>query len=168
MALREIAHTSEAERGKLRADRYAAGRAAAEPSSEYRRLLRGIRTESSRSCAGDIWHNLGCAYPVYFGFPEAADCYAKAYERSGNPQSLRECLYARACAGNVDGLVAAAEEFGADAEELSDIRRTLRDAVRTVDREIAAPGQTSGDKKSYQPAESLTEWKNTYRKNCRV
>lgn len=167
MGLREMAYKSKAERGKLRADRYAAGGRLRYAVYEYRRLLAEWDGENEILC-GDIWHNLGCACARMFLFEEAADCYAKAYGKNRNPQSLQECLYARACAGNVDGLVAAAKEFGADAEELSDIRRTLRDAARTVDGEMTAQGQTSGDKKETSASRTVTEWKDTYRKNCRV
>ena len=96
MGLREMAYKSKAERGKLRADRYAAGGRLRYAVYEYRRLLAEWDGENEILC-GDIWHNLGCACARMFLFEEAADCYAKAYGKNRNPQSLQECLYARAC-----------------------------------------------------------------------
>ena len=100
-------------------------------------------TPRTISLCGDIWHDLAAPAPVCFCLRRRRTVMRRRTGKTGIHSPCQECLYARACAGNVDGLVAAAKEFGADAE-LSDIRRTLRDAARTVDGEIAVSGQTSG------------------------
>ena len=46
---------------------------------------------------GAVWHNLGTAYARLFLFEQAADCYARAYEKSSDKESLEECLMACRC-----------------------------------------------------------------------
>ena len=158
--LQELAHTSGEERKKLRADRYAAEGYALRAICEYRRLLRE-QEEPSSSFTGSIWHNLGCAYAALFWFSKAAECFERAYECSGNRESVKQCLFACFCAKDETLEKEAAEAFGMQPEELLAIKRDFLEIKR-------ARGGQQETECAEAVEEILTEWKNAYRKNCSV
>lgn len=158
--LQELAHTSGEERKKLRADRYAAEGYALRAICEYRRLLRE-QEEPSSSFTGSIWHNLGCAYAALFWFSKAAECFERAYECSGNRESVKQCLFACFCAKDETLEKEAAEAFGMQPEELIAIKRDFLEIKR-------AWGEQPETECAEAVEEVLTEWKNAYRKNCSV
>ena len=94
-ALAGLMNKSEYECRKIRADRYAANGRYASAISEYRRLL--DTEEKNEILIGSVWHNMGTAYARLLLFPEAADCFFRAYQKNANPESVRECLYAYRC-----------------------------------------------------------------------
>ena len=158
--LQELAHTSGEERKKLRADRYAAEGYALRAICEYRRLLRE-QEEPSSSFTGSIWHNLGCAYAALFWFSKAAERFERAYECSGNRESVKQCLFACFCAKDETLEKEAAEAFGMQPEELLAIKRDFLEIKR-------ARGGQQETECAEAVEEILTEWKNAYRKNCSV
>lgn len=158
--LQELAHTSGEERKKLRADRYAAEGYALRAICEYRRLLRE-QEEPSSAFTGSIWHNLGCAYAALFWFSKAAECFERAYECSGNRESVKQCLFACFCAKDETLEKEAAEVFGMQPEELLAIKRDFLEIKR-------ARGEQPETECAEAAEEVLTEWKNAYRKNCSV
>ncbi len=163
--LQELAHTSEEERKKLRADRYAAEGRTLRAICEYHRLLRD-KEEPSSAFTGSIWHNLGCAYAALFWFSRAADCFGRAYECSGNRESVKQCLFACFCAEDETLEKKAAEAFGMQTEELLAVKRDFLE-IKRAQREQQET--ECGDMTSYKAVEEvLTEWKNAYRKNCSV
>ena len=155
----ELEHKSEYECSKIRADRYVTNGRYAAAVSAYRALLADQEAENP-ILVGNVWHNMGKAYTGLFRFREAADCYRKAYGLNENPESLRECLYAYRCLHDDDGFRNTAAEW---AHRLSELSRTeeIRQFEEQVDG-LFADGQED------EIAGMLAEWKDTYRKNCRI
>lgn len=94
--LQEMEHKSAFECGKIKADRFLENRKYVSSIAEYRKLLQSCETEMPQM-VGAVWHNLGTAYARLFLFEQAADCYARAYEKSSDKESLKECLMACRC-----------------------------------------------------------------------
>ena len=149
-ALAGLMNKSEYECRKIRADRYAANGRYASAISEYRRLL--DTEEKNEILIGSVWHNMGTAYARLLLFPEAADCFFRAYQKNANPESVRECLYAYRCMRDEKGFKKASELCGLTGEE-------------AFGEELDELFETGDTGKLY---EFVKEWKDTYRKNCRM
>lgn len=167
--LREMEHKSPYECAKLRADRYMENQKYNRAIREYRRLLH-MPEDRNPLVVGAVWHNLGCAYARLFQFSDAIDCFEAAYEKNQNPESLRECLYACRCLWDEGRFEEIARKYGLSDAEVSDIGRSFseavqQDAVKASEEEIEALFREKGEQ---QIAGLLDEWKNTYRKNCRI
>lgn len=169
LVLKDMENKSEFERMKMKADRYVENRRYISAISEYHMLLEK-KDESNEILLGNIWHNLGRAYAGVFFFKEAAECFAHGYELNGNPETMRECLYAYRCMRDEAGYKEAAQRYGVKAEELMDISRTLTAASRTEN--IRGFEQQLEElflkNKEQEIGAIVTEWKETYRKNCRI
>ena len=165
----ELEHKSEYECSKIRADRYVTNGRYAAAVSAYRALLADQEAENP-ILVGNVWHNMGKAYTGLFRFREAADCYRKAYGLNENPESLRECLYAYRCLHDDDGFKNTAAECGMTAEEATEAAHRLSELSRTEEiRQFEE--QVDGlfaDGQEDEIAGMLAEWKDTYRKNCRI
>lgn len=168
-ALTELEHKSEYECGKMRADRYIQNKRYLSGISEYRRLLAG-KDEKNEVLVGNVWHNLGKAYACLFLFREAADCFKQAYERNQNPESLRECLYAHRLLQDEKGFRETAKEYGLSEEEIMDLGREFTEKVRTEDiRQFEAQiEELFAEGEEQEICRLVDEWKETYRKNCRI
>lgn len=168
-ALSERENKSEYECIKLKADRYVENKRYISGIYEYRRLL-GMKEEKNEVLVGNVWHNLGKAYASLFLFGEAAECLRQAYALNQNPESLRECLYACRCMHDEKRFREIAEENGIPEEEMGEIARELTKKSRMEDigqfeqrlEELFAEG------KEQEVRMILDDWKDTYRKNCRI
>lgn len=167
--LKDMEHKSEFECIKMKADRYTENHRYINAIYEYRKLL-NRKDEPNEILIGNVWHNLGCAYAGLFLFREAATCYKRAYVLNENPESMRECLYTYRCMHDEQGFRETAKELGVEEEMLLDIGRTLKETSRMEDicqfeqhlEELAAM------EKKQEIGGILAEWKDTYRKNCRI
>lgn len=159
----------ELERMKLKADRYVENRRYISAIHEYRMLLER-KDLSNEILIGNIWHNLGRAYVGVFLFQEAAECFAQGYELNENPETLREYLYACRYLCDEEEYKTAALRFGVEAEVLMDVSTTLRTVSRTE--EILAFEQQLeklfAENDRLKIGAIVTEWKEAYRKNCRI
>ena len=160
---------SEYECQKLRADRYAENGRYINAIYEYRKLLRRD-DEKNVVLIGNVWHNLGRAYAGIFQFEEAVTCFTKAYELNENPESLRESLYACRCMQDEMRYQQIVKKAGLSDEESGDIKAKLTQASRM---EEIRQFETQVDEwiqkgATGQLGEILEEWKNAYRKNCRI
>lgn len=167
-ALAGLMNKSEYECRKIRADRYAANGRYASAIIEYRRLL--DTEEKNEILIGSVWHNMGTAYARLLLFPEAADCFFRAYQKNANPESVRECLYAYRCMRDEKGFKKASELCGLTGEEAAEIGRELSeisrmDRIGAFGEELDELFETGDTGKLY---EFVKEWKDTYRKNCRM
>lgn len=168
-ALTRRQNQSEYECIKMKADRYIENKRYISGIYEYRRLL-GMKEEKNEVLVGNVWHNLGKAYAALFLFEEAAACLRQAYELNQNPESLRECLYAYRCMQDETRFRETAEENGLSEEERVDVERALTKESRTEDieqfelrlEELFASGNEP------EIGALLEDWKDTYRKNCRI
>ncbi len=167
--LTELETKSEYEHRKLKADRYVENKRYPAAILEYRRLLEHVQ-EQSPALVGNVWHNLGKAYVGIFLYQEAVQCFRKAFELNQNQESLRECLYACRCCGDEQAFAEIAAQGGMTEKEQQWIDRELEGKRRTGDLEqfeIRLEQLFEGD--AAQEILRITEeWKDAYRKNCRV
>lgn len=165
----EMEHKSEYECGKIRADRYMQNGRYVNGIYEYRKLLQN-ENEKNPVLIGAVWHNMGCAYAKLFLFKEAADCYQKAYEQNGSKESLRECLYAYRCLLDKEGFDRTAKEYGLGEEEIKEIENRLHmvsgmEEIREFEQglnDLFLAGREA------EINTQIDEWKDTYRKNCKI
>ena len=168
-ALKELETKSEYECGKLRADRYVERGRYVSAIAEYHKLLEDSR-EQAPVLVGNVWHNLGKAYAGLFLFREAADCFRSAYEYNQNQESLRECLYACRCMRDEDAFQEAASWGGLTEKELLWVGRELTGKSRMEDIEqfeMQLEEMFAGEDEP-KIRRLVEEWKDTYRKNCRI
>lgn len=168
LVLQDMEQKSEFECRKLRADRYMENKRYINAIYEYRKLLR--EDEKNVVLVGNVWHNLGKAYVSLFLFDEAVVCYRKAYELNENPESLRECLYACRCMHDEVQFDQIAEKVQLSEQEICACKERLTQASRMDDIkafEIQLDEWNRGDKRQ-EFERMLGEWKDTYRKNCRI
>lgn len=167
--MQKMAQIPDNQRGKIKGDRYMQKQRYADSIREYRKLL-AAPEEKSPDFLGKVWHNLGCAYARLFLFQEAADCYLRAYAFSKETESLAEALAAYRCNGDRAGMENLAEKCSIETEKIKEMEDKIQRAVS--DEEVQAVIQklnglfVSGN--ASEIMEVLTEWKNTYRKNCRM
>lgn len=168
-ALTELSYKSDYECGKLRADRLIQNKRYLSGIHEYRRLL-AEKEEKNEVLVGNVWHNLGRAYACLFLFREAADCFKQAYERNQNPESLRECLYACRCMQDEKSFRETAEEYGLSEEQIMDLSREFTELSRMEEiRQFEAQiEELFAEGREQDICRLVEEWKDTYRKNCRI
>ena len=65
--------------------------------------------------AGNIYHNMGCAYARLFQMDEACACFRKAYEILHTKDALMTCLYGVYLKDGEEAYARLAEEFRVDA-----------------------------------------------------
>lgn len=168
-ALEEMENKSEYECCKIKADRYVMNQRYVNAIYEYRRLLR-MKEEKNEILVGNVWHNLGKAYACLFLFREAAASFKRAYELNQNPESLRECLYACLCMRDEKSFDRVAEKNNLTEEKIRQIRcdfseMSMSEEIRQFQDHIEELFAAGEDQKIYALAD---EWKDTYRKNCRI
>lgn len=79
-AMADFENKSETECAKIRADRLLERRRYRACILEYKKILE--HPKASGEFAGNIFHNMGCAYAGLFLFRQAADCYERAYRQN--------------------------------------------------------------------------------------
>lgn len=174
--LREMEHKTEFECCKIRADRYMENRQYVKGIKEYRRMLQMEETTEYPLLTGNVWHNLGTAYARLFLFPDAAACLKQAYQLNQNPKSLQASLYAYRCMHDEENFLKAAWENCIDEEERAVLCSRLTEVSR-MDKIQEFETKLEDMALSLTQAENLQEtaiygildeWKNEYRKNCRI
>ncbi len=122
----------EFELGKLRGDRFLQNKKYLRGIREYEKLIAlSEMAACSTKLLGNVWHNLGTAYAQLFLFGEAAECFAKAYERNQNDDSFLAWQRAEALAredGSAWQESAARPEGGWDAY-LEELKTAYRESV---------------------------------------
>lgn len=91
--IQELEHKSEAEKGKLRADRLMKKQRYTAAITEYKKILEREDLSSNPVLEGNILHNIGTAYVGLFLFDQAAEYYGAAYGKNNNQESLKDELY---------------------------------------------------------------------------
>lgn len=168
-ALAALMNKSEYECKKIRADRYAANGRYESAIREYRKLL-DTEGEKNEILVGNVWHNMGMAYARLFLFPEAADCFFRAYQMNANPESVRECLYAYRCMRDEKGFIKAAEICHLTGEEAAEIGGRLSEisrmeGIREFEERLDALFAAGDVQKLHG---FMAQWLDSYRKNCRI
>lgn len=132
-----LENKDEFERRKLKADRLLQNKKYVRSIQEYHRLIEMGEGGSSSELEGDIWHNLGVAHAGLFLFPEAAECFLKAYKKNMRRESLQayEDALELAEAAEQEAETALPAAMTADAEDLKDTDwkeclRELKEAYR--------------------------------------
>ena len=150
--VKEMEEKSDFECNKVRADRLMEKEKYLSSIYEYKNLLNSNEAgEQSKELIGNIWHNLGTAYARLFLFKEAANCYEKAYELNGNPESEDARLMAERFLSGEEGLIQAPEEFVNKLEAIAMLN-------------------SGTQKRQYRKAISdvIFNWKEEYRRICRI
>lgn len=166
--LQEIEHKSAFECGKIRADRYLENQKYISSIYEYRKLLQSDENETPRMI-GAVWHNLGTAYARLFLFDQAAECYARAYEKNNDKESMRECLLACRCNHDEKTFERMMENFKLSQEAAKAITDELGKCSRSEEicqYESMLDESDAGDEAMWET--QLEEWKKQYRKDCMV
>ena len=166
--LQEMEHKSAFECGKIKADRFLENRKYVSSIAEYRKLLQSCETEMPQM-VGAVWHNLGTAYARLFLFEQAADCYARAYEKSSDKESLKECLMACRCNHDERAFERRREYFKIAPEKAKKIADELSSCSRSdaiCQFETMLDEWDPGDENVWET--QLEEWKKQYRKDCMV
>lgn len=167
--LKDMEHKSEFECIKMKADRYVKNQRYINAIYEYRKLL-NRKDVPNEILLGNVWHNLGTSYAGLFLFQEAVQCYKQAYRLNENPESMRECLYACRCMRDEKLFRDTAAELNVEEEEVLAVGRTLKEASRMEDicqfeRQLEELFAMNQDQKI---SDIVTEWEDTYRKNCKI
>lgn len=177
-ALQEMEHKTDFECGKIRADRYMENRRYVRAVDEYRRLLREAARKDREGeredpvLTGNVWHNLGTAYARMFFFEKAAGCYSHAWELNQNRQSLYACLMAYRCMKDERGFRRKAARESLGEAEMERVAGQLRDIAGSaeagqLDEPLDEMFEDGGP--GLRRAEALLEeWKEEYRKNCKL
>ena len=145
---------------------------------EYRRLLKKAMEQGEGEnpadpvAAGAVWHNLGTAYARLFLFEKAADCYRHAYALNGNPKSMKECLAACRCLGDEQEFKRKASAVRLSGEELQELEEELSRAgssaqIQDLQKELEDAFLTK-EPGMAKVTELLEEWREEYRRNCKV
>ena len=157
---------------KLKADQYLLHGKYAFAAAEYRHLLKPEnQNKMTDELRGALYHNQGVAYARSFLFPEAAECFLKAWEQYPAGESRQAYLY---CLNFMDGSERF-EETGAgqkiDFETMKSVLEKFeeisRDPSLYQERGRVSAGQ-GGDLTAAQAKENvwLTEsWKEAYLKS---
>jgi len=104
-----------------------------------------------------------------FLFEQAADCYARAYEKSSDKESLKECLMACRCNHDERAFERRREYFKIAPEEAKKIADELSSCSRSdaiCQFETMLDEWDPGDENVWET--QLEEWKKQYRKDCMV
>ena len=168
-ALKDLETKSEYECAKLKADRYVENKRYLSAIVEYRRLLKDTK-EQSQTLVGNVWHNLGKAYAGLFMFQDAAACFKNAYEHNRNQESLWECLYACRLLNDEKTFQDMAAWGGMSEKELLWVDKELTGKRRMEDieqfEEQVEELFVMGNRQKL--CQVIDDWKDAYRKNCRM
>lgn len=177
-AVRQMEEKSDFECNKIRADRLMEKGKYMSSIYEYKRLLDSEDAkQESALLVGNIWHNLGTAYTRLFLFEEAFLCYEKAYEKNQKRESLKACLLCCQCLHDEEGFQKKARENGLDESRMQQVRNELSSAmegesVKAFGKRIEAIEAQSRDGKineaKQEIADIIFEWKEDYRRSCKV
>lgn len=98
--LRKLEDMTDCERRKVFADRAVRDGRLRDAFADYTEIIAcGDKTGLSDSDLSAVLHNTGVIYARNDSYTEAAECFAKAYELTGNTESRRQFLFALKLAG---------------------------------------------------------------------
>lgn len=175
--IRQMEEKSELACSKIRADRLMEKEKFLSAIYEYKRILDAKDVgQEGMHFVGTIWHNLGAAYARLFLFEEAVLCFEQAYGCSQEQESLRECLFCSLCMKDEARFVGTAAEHMLDDTAMQELRNELALAMNSgqaaFDKRIdeIARMNEEGQKNEAKQAvsELIFQWKEEYRKSCRV
>lgn len=162
---------------KLRADKLMESKRYLSSVYEYKRILEAEDVDSEdKGLIGNVWHNLGTAYARLFLFKEAAACYEKAYKLNEDAESLKECLFSYRCMHDEDGFLEIAKKYFIDDMGICEIKNELSLISRCEEtlkfetklEEIVELKQTDKIRMQQEISNIILEWKQNYRKICRI
>ena len=115
-ALKKLEQEPAPVRAKRKGDALMAHKKYTKAIKAYEKILR--KDEKGRmgiQLAGNIYHNMGCAYARLFQMDEACACFRKAYEILHTKDALMTCLYGVYLKDVEEAYARLAEEFRVDA-----------------------------------------------------
>lgn len=176
--LSQMEEKSEFECDKMRADRLMEKEKYLSSIYAYKHLLGSDDAVNADPIVlGNIYHNLGTAYARLFMFGEAASYYETAYSKNQDPETLKEWLFTYRCLKDEDSFMRVALENGLDDMEITEIKNELSMYSRSEEIKefeenlnIFRDEITKGDRTNFanEVDHLLRDWKNEYRRICRV
>ncbi len=174
--LSEMENKSEFECNKIRADRLMERQKYIASIYEYKRLLESDAVTQENPCLiGNIWHNLGTAYARLFLFDEAASCYQKAYEKNGNFESAKECMFCYRCMKDEQKFYDMADKFHLTDMDIVELKNELTMVSRNEDMvafeewlENIAKQNVRGSGLTEEINKKILQWKEDYTRICRM
>ncbi len=156
---------------KIRADRYLQRGRFVNALSIYQSLFASEdAAKEDIALRGSLLHNMGCAYANLFLFAQAAEAFENAYKLTGAKESLQQCLAAFRFTHDENGFYETAKRYGVSEEEQERISSALTqlsrdETITTFEKELDGEGETA---QAAKRLELLEQWKQEYRRNCRI
>ena len=165
---------TEAERGKMRADRLLDRDKPVDAIYEYEALLTS-KDKDVEPLRGSISHNLGVAYARLFFFNQAAECFEEGFRRSHQTASLKSMLYAYLCAGNMEAFEGAKIKYQISDSLCESVKNTVHNVSKSAvikefsDRLTRLRNDYSNNEQYTRQLHSIVdEWKAGYSRLCRI
>lgn len=179
LTVRQMEEKTDFECRKLRADRLMENGKYIGSIHEYRRLLgtEEAKRPGQGHIVGAIWHNLGTAHARLFLFQEAAGCYDTAYSLTRSEDSLRCSLMCLLTLGDERGFAEKARAHQLDEAKAQEYKKAFAAAENDESmREFSGRMEQvkrlehEGDRAQAKQAvrEMIFQWKEDYRKSCRM
>lgn len=159
---------SDAERKKIRADRFMDKGRTMEAIYEYEDLLSSEDNIGDR-LLGDVWHNLGSAYAKLFFLHEAGECFIRAYKKNHRRQSLRSLMYTYLLMGDKAGLEKQITYFQIPEQERELVQNEVQhvleaDKIKSFNEEVDRMRSSYSEQSAYRGAlkNIIDGWKSEY------
>lgn len=169
----EFENKSDAEIGKMRADRLFEKGRMVNAIFEYQNTL-SISQTMSDALIGDVYHNLGCAYSYLFMFSEAEDSFKEAYIKNHKRSTLRCLLFTTLLSEDEEAFDKYAEQYFLSDDEMDSIKRSVTDCMTSRDylaqySELESISEEeSEDKFKEKILKKINEYENEYKNFCRI
>lgn len=124
----EFENKSDAEIGKMRADRLFENGRIINAIFEYQNTL-NISSGIKDTLLGDVYHNLGCAYSYLFMFAEAENSFREAYIKNHKKTSLQCLLFTTLLSEDEEKFDKLSEQYFLSDDEKDSIKRLVTDCM---------------------------------------
>jgi len=174
----QMEEKSDFECDKMRADRLMEKEKYLSSIYAYKHLL---LQDDAKTCnpvvLGNIYHNLGCAYARLFLFQDAIFFFKKAYSLNEDFETLRELLFAYRCMHDEDSFMKTAIAYNLDDMTIQELKNEMAIYSRNAsivafedELKVHTERINKGDRTDFakEVHRNLLEWKDEYRRICRV
>lgn len=126
----EFENKSDAEIGKMRADRLFEQGRIVNSIYEYQNTLNFV-SNMDDMLLGDVYHNLGCAYSYLFMFNEAKEAFKSSYVKNHKRSTLRCIMFSALLSGDEASFDALSETYFLTNDDKESIKRAVTDCMTT-------------------------------------
>lgn len=169
----EFENKSDAEIGKMRADRLFEKGRVVDAIFEYQNTLT-ISGTMTDVLLGDVYHNLGTAYAYLFMFSEAEASFREAYIKNHKRSTLRCLLFTTLLSENDKAFDQYCERYFLSEEERESIKQTVTDCMTSREylskhTEIEAIAEEESEEKMKKSIlQKINEYQAEYETLCRI